>query len=867
MGRQRISKRLRSIGSLAGLLAALHLGAAPASAQEGAPLFPDATTLGADASETFIADFDGDGTPDVGVRTLAFSPVIQSTFTVLFAEGNGTLTASPSVLIGSGNVAVGVGELSGDGKLDLAIVSQGLGSNVKLLLGQGDGSFTSGPSFAVNHQPRTVTVADFNADGKPDLASVAFGSVHILLGDGAGGFTSVGTFVTGSESRTAEVGDFNGDGKLDLAAPDYGGFKDETQSVTVLLGNGNGGFTALPAVPMTPWFVSMAVGDFDEDGTDDFVVTDHDVDTATLYLGQGDGSFVSSLVLPLFGAPWDTMVADVDDDGHDDIVAGRAGSFRVFRGNGAAGFTNAGTFDFGPLEFGVVTGFESGPLAASDFNTDGKLDVAATTPQGVTLVLGRGDGTFTGKLTTEFGPGSNASWVAAGDFDGDAHVDLVATLNSFPYTMNVLLGQGDGTFESLTPFAAATYPWRVVTGLLNADGHQDLAVASEDGVTIYLGLGNGGFTNHGTIPFSDTVRDVVAGRFNGDATDDLAVIEDRPLSPDTATILLAQGDGSFTSSTTITVAIEAADLVVGDFNGDTLQDFAAADASTELISIRLGQGNGTFVNGGFVPLGIEPVAVATADLDGDGKLDLVTANFEPSSVSVALGLGNGTFASSTSFAVGGALTELATGDFDADGNVDVAVTDVGPFHNGGAVLLLLGDGDGGLALHGTFAVGDYPGVPAVADLDEDGHPDVATADLGAGTISVLLNQTDEVSSVWTSLGSGLAGSGGVPSLTGTGLQLSGSPVSLDLKKAKASALAVLFIGPAGPGAPFKGGILVPSLLLSVPFVTSATGTISIPFAWPSGLPSGFSMAYQYGIQDAAAVHGVALSTALQSTTP
>ncbi len=122
---------------------------------------------------------------------------------------------------------------------------------------------------------------------------------------------------------------------------------------------------------------------------------------------------------------------------------------------------------------------------------------------------------------------------------------------------------------------------------------------------------------------------------------------------------------------------------------------------------------------------------------------------------------------------------------------------------------------------------------------------------------------------WTDLGFGLAGAAGIPQLTGTGVQLGGCPIEIDLANAAPSSLAVLFVSLSGTPAPFKGGTLVPMpLLLTEVFPsTGPSGAIMVPVIWPSGLPPAFSIYYQYGVQDAGAPVGVALSNALRSTTP
>jgi len=121
---------------------------------------------------------------------------------------------------------------------------------------------------------------------------------------------------------------------------------------------------------------------------------------------------------------------------------------------------------------------------------------------------------------------------------------------------------------------------------------------------------------------------------------------------------------------------------------------------------------------------------------------------------------------------------------------------------------------------------------------------------------------------WTNLGGGLAGVGGVPQLAGTGTLVGGQPASINLTTARPSAPAALFVSLSSVPSPFKGGTLVTvPVLLTVASTTSPAGTLALPFTWPAGLPSGFNIYYQYGIQDPAAVQGVALSNALKSTTP
>jgi hypothetical protein len=137
-----------------------------------------------------------------------------------------------------------------------------------------------------------------------------------------------------------------------------------------------------------------------------------------------------------------------------------------------------------------------------------------------------------------------------------------------------------------------------------------------------------------------------------------------------------------------------------------------------------------------------------------------------------------------------------------------------------------------------------------------------------GAFPLALDFTLVSAPTWANLGGGLAGVGGVPQLAGTGTLVGGSAGSLSLTSAKPSSPALLFLSLTSTPAPFKGGVLVPvPPLLTVNLATNASGGIALPFTWPSGVPAATSLYFQYAIQDAAAINGVALSNALKAVTP
>ena len=173
--------------------------------------------------------------------------------------------------VGAGPFSVAVGDFNLDGKPDLATANSD-SNNVTILLGNGMGGFTqpAGSPVGAGASPFSVAVGDFNLDGKPDLASANQDSnnVTILLGDGMGGFTQPSSSPVGAgfAPRSVAVGDFNLDGKPDLATANS-----VSGNVTILLGDGMGGFTQPSSSPVGVGTEpqSVAVGDFNLDGKPD----------------------------------------------------------------------------------------------------------------------------------------------------------------------------------------------------------------------------------------------------------------------------------------------------------------------------------------------------------------------------------------------------------------------------------------------------------------------------------------------------------------------------------------------------------------------------------------------------------------------
>ena len=363
--------------------------------------------------------------------------------------------------------------------------------------------------------------------------------------------------------------------------------------------------------------------------------------------------------------------------------------------------------------------------------------------------------------------GNQPAAVGTGDFNNDGKPDL-AIMSSFTNSIYVMLGNGDGTFTAAAGspiLGVGTIPCinnneasncSMTVGDFNHDGNADLAETSgyDNTVIVLLGHGNGAFTPATGSPitvgtFPQAVR---AGDFNRDGLLDLAVANARD---NTVSILLGNGDGTFTPASGSPVAVGGFPffLAVADFNADGSPDLAVSNEADSTVTILLGNGDGTFTQAAGSPIpgfNYNPGAVVAADFNGDGRVDIAATNFtavSPSpvgTVTVMLGNGDGTFApaAGSPVAVGVDPFAMAAGDFNEDGITDLAVVNYGLITNAPtqSLTLLLGNGDGTFTSAGTpTQLADSPNDVVVADFNGDGTPDLAIPNIADFDTTILLN--------------------------------------------------------------------------------------------------------------------------------
>ena len=342
-------------------------GEVPVTLEFGDPA--SLATTGGKPVALVVADFNNDTKPDIATADSGGNDV-----TVFLNQGGGSFAAGQKFAVGNNPIGIVAGDFNGDGKTDLAVADQD-DNAVHILAGAGDGTFTLATTALSAAVPNGIAAFDFNGDHTTDIVVSDRNSkqITLFLSESGGRFAAGQTIDVDSLPNAITVADVNGDTKPDLLVANGDGNGTTTDgSVSVLLGDGQGGFTPNGNFPALTNPTSLTVGDFDGDGSVDVMTANPGNSSGAILFGAGNGTFGPPAKLTPGGTPQAVASGDFNNDGLPDATFADAGSgaganeIAVLPGRGDSSFT-------APLNLTADTAPQA--VAAADLNADGKLDL------------------------------------------------------------------------------------------------------------------------------------------------------------------------------------------------------------------------------------------------------------------------------------------------------------------------------------------------------------------------------------------------------------------------------------------------------------------------------------------------------------
>ncbi|MES2763033.1 MAG: FG-GAP-like repeat-containing protein [Bacteroidota bacterium] len=632
-------------------------------------------TTGKSVMDIELADLNNDSFKDI-----IFADEANNNITILLGIGSGSFSAATSYSVGTFPRSIAVEDFDTDGKLDLAIVNRG-SNNISVLMGTGSGSFGAQATFSVGNTPYEIKSGDFTNDGIIDLSICNNGSnnISILTGNGFGSFTSVGTFSVSAAPNGIEVSDVNLDGNMDVMTS-----SSTSKNFSLLLGTGTGSFgvTSNFTTSQLPRFITCA--DFDHDNIPDVIVGSFNCEIS-YFKGNGTGVFSQPNIYFLNFQTKNGLGLnyDMNNDGNLDLFLidntnSTANNITILMGNGLGNFAHATNYKSSPS-----TQYSS---LLNDFNNDNVLDIAVVSSNGFSVLKGHNDGSFENESIIS---SSSLYGVTSADFNGDGNIDIASTSPS-SNTVSIFFGQGNLTFSAPINFISGTSQECIKSGDLNGDNKIDIVTSSSSNgnISIFLGDGLGGFSAAGTYSMFPNPNYVIIKDFNNDGINDLACTCGTNTTHRVA-VFYGNGSGSFSGPTYFNLnAFFPAHIISEDLNSDGYNDIITVNNGTTIsntignISVLLGNGSGGFLNAAVYQIGPYATSIVAKDFNNDGFIDIACSRQVVGNglFSIVKGNGAGGFSNYISFG-GYSSSVMSTGilaaDFNSDSKMDIAVSAYG----------------------------------------------------------------------------------------------------------------------------------------------------------------------------------------------
>lgn len=551
---------------------------------------PTRYDIEATPAELAVADVDGDGVEDV--LTANFTSI-----SLLSGKGDGTFEAATTIDVPVTAKSLAATKIDGDDHVDV-VVGGGDPGKVWVGAGNGDGTFSAVTSLSPGKRIHALEAADFDGDGRPDFAVLhgdhtddSLDRISVYRNQSQGTFGTSQTFRSGNESTALTSADFDGDDAPDLAVANEGVY-----ASSIFLGEADGTFQTTPTrsigqgETLDSELRGVGSADLDGDGAQD-VLASYRLGLAVLP-GNGDGTVGTQRTVDI-PTPFTWSTADLNDDGALDIVYARLDSpiLSVRLGKGDGTFRDPESNPEGSTR---SVGENPTSVQTADLDGDGQMDAvtANETGENVTVLLGNGDGSFEEGKNLDLGSnGNDPTDVATADLDGDGALDIV-TSNRSDQGVSVLLGRGDGTFEDVENYDtdSSVTPEAVGVADLNGDGSPDVVVGGHEsgrGLSVLLGNGDGSLQAPQNV--EREVTDLLVGDFDGNGDADVFSVHN---GGDAGLVWRGNGEGDIEQFQGYYTGGERPESVATtDLDGDGYLDIVVANNVSNDVGILLNGAN------------------------------------------------------------------------------------------------------------------------------------------------------------------------------------------------------------------------------------------------------------------------------------